>query len=490
MMKNKLSKVALLLGVILMATACKTKVPAQEVKEEEKLNIVYIAVDDLNRWVGCLGGQAKTPNIDRLASQGMLFTNAHCVVPACNPSRVAIMTGLRPETTDQYINAGNFREKPGNANRITMPQYLRQHGYEAVAAGKIFHHPRGKAEEPHPFSDDISWNYQNKNNVGTTGHELYLDEYDQAKWLEGAMRKEGAGKEGASYISKFGIWGVTPQKKEETADYQNAVFSAEYLSKPHEKPFFLACGIFRPHSPQLAPQEFFDMYPLESVKVHDLPEDDMLDIPEHIRKNFSTEFVGHVKAKDQLQKAIQGYLASVSFADACIGKVLEGLENGPNKDNTVVVLWTDHGWQLGHKDRWEKFSLWDIATNTPLIIKHPKKNIASKRIDQPVSLLDLYPTMMDFVGLEKPSDLEGVSLAPFIQDENYQRPEPAIITYEEGNQSVRKDGLNYIRYKNGTEEFYDHTKDKMEYNNIINDESYASKKEALKKCLDKINSKS
>lgn len=459
-------KSTLVFGVLFLFS-CKGQ--TQMPPPEEKLNIVYIAVDDMNRWIGAMGGQGKTPNIDRLAAQGMLFTNAHTVVPACNPSRVAIMTGLRPETTGQYTNKGNFREKPGNANRLTMPQYLRQNGYEAVAAGKIYHQPRGKAKEANPLSDAISWDYQNKNNVGTGGHDLYLDEYDQAKWLEGAMRKEGAGKTGASYISKFGVWGVTPETKEETADWKNAVFTADYLSETHDKPFFMACGIFRPHSPQLAPQEFFDMYPLDSVKVHDLPENDMLDIPKHIRKNFSSEFVGHVKAKNQLQKAVQGYLASISFADACIGKILDGLENGPNKDNTVVVLWTDHGWQLGHKDRWEKFSLWDIATNTPLIINHPKKKNAGKRIDQPVSLLDLYPTMMDFVGIDKPLDLEGVSLAPFIKDDSYQREEPAIITYGKGNQSIRKHSYNYIEYANGTAELYDHQRDSMEYTNLISE---------------------
>lgn len=486
-----MKKVLILVLVIFLTPfiSCKVKKGEQKVQKEEKLNIVYIAVDDLNRWIGALGGQAKTPNIDRLASQGMLFTNAHCVVPACNPSRVAIMTGLRPETTGQYTNPGNFRNKPGNTNRITMPQYLSANGYESVSAGKIFHNAAGKGNIPDPQSDPQSWNYQFPNNVGTSGHKLFLDENNQAKWLEGVMYKEGMNTEKPEYLSKFGVWGVIPQKIEETADYQNAAFSAGYLSKTHNKPFFLACGIFRPHSPQLAPQEFFDMYPLESLKVPELPEDDMDDIPEHMRKNFSSEFVGHVKAKNQLQKALQGYLASVSFADACIGKVLEGLENGPNKGNTIVVLWTDHGWQLGHKERWEKFSLWDIATNTPLIIKHPKKDIASKRVNQPVSLLDLYPTVMDFVGLEKPSDLEGVSLAPFIENENYQRPEPAIITYEEGNQSVRKNELNYIHYKNGTEELYDHSKDKMEYNNIVEDENYAENKEALKKWLDKINTK-
>lgn len=472
---------------LLFSCKIEKKVATTDPKEDEKPNILYIAVDDMNRWVGAMGGQAKTPNIDRLAKQGMLFTNAHTVVPACNPSRVAIMTGLRPETTGQYTNQGNFREKPGNINRITMPQYLRQNGYETVATGKIFHQPRGKSEKANPLSDPESWSYQPKNLVGTKGHQMYLDEYDQASWLNGAMRKEGPGKTGASYISKFGVWGTTPEAKEETNDWKNAQFTADYLSKTHEKPFFMACGIFRPHSPQIAPKEFFDMYPLDSVKVHDLPNEDMLDIPKHIRKNFSSEFVGHVKAKGQLQKAIQGYLASMSFADACIGQILDGLENGPNKENTIVVLWTDHGWQLGHKDRWEKFSLWDIATNTPLIIKHPKEQIAGTKIDQPVSLLDLYPTLMDFIGLEKPKDLEGTSLAPFVADVNYKRKEPVLITFEKGNQSIRKNAYNYIRYANGKEELYDHRSDKMEYTNLAEQKAYQETKTELRQLLNEIN---
>ncbi|RXP62692.1 hypothetical protein EC396_02950 [Lutibacter sp. HS1-25] len=477
------------LPVLVLLVSCNSKKTNQTKQNTEKLNVVYIAVDDLNRWVGVMGGQAKTPNIDKLTAQGMLFTNAQCVVPACNPSRVAVFTGLRPETTGQFTNAGNFRDKPGNAERLTMPQYLQKNGYETVAAGKLFHHPRGAAEEPAELSDDISWDYQHKNGVGTKGHDLYLDKNNQAAWLEGAMASYGAGGTGEAYISKFGVWGVTPEKKEETADWKNAVFSSEYLAKTHEKPFFLACGIFRPHSPQLAPQEFFDMYPLESVKTPELPEDDMLDIPEHIRTNFSSEFVGHVKEKNQLKKAMQGYLASVSFADACIGEILKGLENGPNKNNTIVVLWTDHGWQLGQKNRWEKFSLWDMATNSPLIIKHPKKEFVSKRVDIPVSLLDLYPTMMDLLAIEKPTDLEGVSLTPFMENLSYNRVEPAIVTFEEGNISVRKNEWNFIQYKNNTEELYNHTSDPFEYTNIINKNGTEAIKNELRAYVTNLKSK-
>ncbi|QBN20479.1 sulfatase [Flavobacterium nackdongense] len=432
-----------------------------------KPNVLFIAIDDMNNWASAMGGVAKTPNMEKLAKAGKLFTNAYCVVPACNPSRVAIMTGVRPETSGQYTNPGNFRDLPGNANRITLPLYLQQNGYEAIAAGKIFHNGRGKGTEPDPQSDPQSWNYQFPNDVGTKGHQLYLDKNNQAKWLEGAMYIEGMDSRKPEYLSKFGVWGVTPEKKEETADWKNAEFASNYLGEKHDKPFFLAVGLFRPHSPQIAPQEFFDMYPLESIQVPELPENDMDDIPEIAKTNFSSKFVELVKEKGQLQKATQGYLASMSFADACIGKILEGVENGPNKDNTIIVLWTDHGWQLAQKERWEKFSLWKQSTNSPLIIKYPNMKNPGESTNQAVSLLDLFPTVLDLSGIEKPDFLEGTSLVPLLTDANYKRKEPAITTYEKGNISVEKNDWNFIQYKDGSEELYNHATDPKEFKNVI-----------------------
>jgi len=433
-----------------------------------KPNILFIAIDDMNNWTSAMGGVAKTPNMEKLAKAGKLFTNAYCVVPACNPSRVAIMTGVRPETNGQYTNPGNFRDLPGNANRITLPIYLQQNGYEAIAAGKVFHNGRGKGTEPDPQSDPQSWTYQFPNDVGTKGHQLYLDKNNQAKWLEGAMYTEGMNINKPEYLSKFGVWGVTPEKKEETSDWKNAEFASNYLGEKHDKPFFLAVGLFRPHSPQIAPQEFFDLYPLESVKVPELPADDLDDIPEIAKTNFSSKFVGLVKEKGQLQKATQAYLASMSFADACIGKILQGIENGPNKDNTIIVLWTDHGWQLAQKERWEKFSLWKQATNSPLIIKYPKMKNAGVSTNQAVSLLDLFPTVLDLSGIAKPDFLEGTSLVPLLSDANYKRKEPAITTYEKGNISVEKNDWNFIQYKDGSEELYNHATDPKEFKNVIN----------------------
>ncbi len=470
--------------------SCKGQKEEKNDITNEKLNIVFIAIDDMNTWVGAMGGAAKTPAIDKLASEGKLFTNAHCVVPACNPSRVAIMTGLRPETTGQYTNPGNFRDKPGNADRITLPKYLQQFGYESIGIGKIFHKEAGKGDEPHPQSDPESWSYQYPNGIGTKGHQLYLDENNQALWLEGAMYEEGMNIKKPNYLSKFGVWGITPEKKEETADWQNATFAAEYMSKKHEKPFFLSVGFMRPHSPQIAPKEFFDMYPLESVKIPELPEDDTDDVPQIAKRNFSSNFVDHVKAKQQLQKATQGYLASISFVDACISEVLKGIENGPNKDNTIVVLWSDHGWQLAHKNRWEKFSLWNQATNAPLVIKYPNMKHEGIATNQAVSLLDLFPTVLDLSGIEKPEFLEGESLKSLLENPNYTRKEPALVTYEKGNISAHKNEWNLIQYKNGAEEMYNLKSDPHEFNNIINEEGNESIKNELRAAIANLKEKS
>ena len=448
-----------------------------EKPEKEQLNVLMIAVDDMNNWVGAWGGQAKTPNIDQLASEGVQFRNAHCIVPACNPSRVGIMTGQRPETTGQYDNEGWFREMSGGSERITLAQYLRANGYESVAAGKIFHHQRGSGEKANKMSDPISWNYQWKGEHGTPGHELFLDENGHGLWQEHDPSKEN--KPVHEYLAEFGVWGAIPHTKEECGDWQLSEFCSDYLMEDHEKPFFLSMGIFRPHSPQIVPQEFFDMYPLESIDMHELPEDDMEDIPTIAKTNFSTSFVNLIKEKGELKNAVQGYLASMSFADACVGNVLNALKNSKYADNTVVVFWTDHGWQLAHKDRWEKFSLWNQGTNSPMIVRTPDKKRGE--FVPPVSFLDIYPTVVDLLGLDIPSYLEGESLLPYIEDTQLERENPAVVTYPKGNHAVHYKHWNYIHYINGEEELYNHITDPNEYNNIASDPQYKALIEQLKR---------
>ena len=452
-------------------------------QEKQPYNILLIAVDDLNSWIGAMGGPAQTPNMDALAARGRLFTNAHCVTPACNPSRTALMTGQRPETTGQYGNPGNFRELPGGLQRVTLPQFLQNKGFETVAAGKIFHQPAGKGKTPNVLSDPESWTHQNPNNVGTGGHDVFLDEYGQARWLEGAMRKDIKGNAGAPYLTKFGVWGITSETKEETADWQNARFCADFLAQPQDKPFLLACGIFRPHSPQIVPKEFMDKYPLHQVQAPVFPEDDMKDLPAIAQTNFSSEFVSWVKRKGQLQLAMQAYLASISYADACIGEVLNALENSPYKNNTVVILFSDHGWQLGHKDRWEKYSLWRQATSMPLIISYPGMPSKGAVCEQAVSLLDIYPTVLSLNGWSLPEYLEGLTLKPQLERPGARRRQPAVVTFPQGNHAVIQGRWHYIHYEDGTEELYDQRLDRGQYYNLITQKRAGKIKRRLKVSL-------
>ncbi|WP_048691056.1 sulfatase [Catenovulum maritimum] len=445
---------------------------------DKPLNVLMIAVDDLNNWPESWGGKAKTPNIDSLAAQGVQFTNAHAVVPACNPSRVAVMTGQRPEVTGQHKNEGNFRKMPGGQNRVTLPQLLRKNGYYAAGAGKLFHHPRGRSQNAKPLSDDISWNEQAKVLTGTGGGQHYQDKDGHAAWLKGAATFEG--KKISPYIREHGIWGAIPDKTEQTGDWQTAEYCYDFLQKSHDKPFFLGCGIFRPHSPQ----KYFDMYPIESIELPESPADDMQDIPKRQRNNWSTSFARKVISdKAEWKRAVQAYLASTTFADDCIGRILEGLEQSKYKDNTVVVLWSDHGFQVGTKQRWEKFSLWHQATNAPYIIKAP--GVKPARIDQPVSLLSVYPTVIDLVNVDEDTNhkLGGKSLVPLLKQPNMEWPYPAVVTYYPKNHSIRYKNWNYIQYDDGSRELYDHNNDPREYNNLAGNKKYLSVMSDLQKWI-------
>jgi len=464
--------------------------PACTDTEEEPMNILMIAIDDMNNWVKAWGGQAITPNIDRLAAEGIQFQNAHCVVPACNPSRTALLTGLRPETTGQYENPNNFRDKPGGMDITTLPQFLQSMGYETVGAGKVFHKQRGTREEPMPMSDPVSWDYQWKGNIGTPGIQLFRDEEGNGAWLEGADSFEGLPIVG--YIRKSDVWGPIDVPKEECGDWQMADFCADYLQQDHDKPFFLACGIFRPHSPQIAPREYFDLYPLDKIQLPDPPEEDMKDIPEIAKTNFSTGYARLLRAKGKWRIAVQAYLASMSFADDCVGHVLESLENSQYKDNTIVVFWSDHGWQLGHKDRWEKFTLWHQSTNAPMVIKTPQSKAAGI-CETPVSFLDIYPTVVDLLGYPQPEYLEGHSLTPLLEDVQYDWPWPAVICHYEWphkvegpkhhHHSVEFKNWNYILYTDGSEELYDHRNDPIEFYNLAGDPSNRQLMDDLKKWI-------
>ncbi|SVC52784.1 uncharacterized protein METZ01_LOCUS305638, partial [marine metagenome] len=321
-----MNKLIIILLLCCSVTAAETKKP----------NVLFISIDDLNDWIGCLGGhpQARTPNIDRLAGSGMLFTNAHCPAPACNPSRTAIMSGISPHKSGLYGNGQNMRDILPDA--VLLPRYFANHGYRSAGSGKLLHY----------FIDARSW-----------------DEYFPAKETEDPFPRTLYPKTRPVNLPRGGAWqyietdwgalDVTDQ--EFGGDWAVSEWVGDQLGKRHKKPFFLACGIYRPHEPWFVPTKYFEQFPLEDIQLPPgFKEDDLADLPPAGLKLRDVPYFSHIREHKQWKQAIQGYLASIAFADAMIGRVLDALERGPNRDNTIVALWSDHGWHLGEKMRWQK----------------------------------------------------------------------------------------------------------------------------------------
>ncbi|AWB68890.1 sulfatase [Saccharobesus litoralis] len=423
-----------------------------------------LAVDDLNNWVGALGGHpnAKTPNIDRLAAKGTTFTNAHAPAPLCGPSRASIMTGLAPSTTGIYGHVHDNDIKSANdkaAQSIFLSEYFKQHGYYTAAVGKIFH-------------QDVA--------------EGSFDEFGGRVKMFGPYAPKALNwdKKGTSTD-----WGAYPERDDQMPDYDSANWLIEQLEREHDKPFFLAGGFLRPHVPWTVPQKWLDMHPIEDIELPPYLKDDMDDVPE-IAKRI-TEFkmmptTEWAKESGQWKYIVQAYLASVSFVDSCIGKVLDALDNSQYADNTAVVLWGDHGYDIGEKNRFAKMALWETSTKTPLIIKPPKssgKQVSSR----PVSLLDLYPTLVKMCGLPENTYNQGNDLTPLLFKPDAQWQHAAVTTFGPNNHAVKTDRYRYIRYEDGSEELYDHKTDPNEWHNIANNKDYQGIKDQLSQHLPREN---
>ena len=411
-------------------------------------NILFLAVDDLNDWVGCLGGhpQAVTPNIDRLAARGTLFANAHCQAPLCNPSRSSLLTGLRPSTTGIYALQPGIRSVASLKDHVTLPQYLAAHGYSTFVAGKIFHD--GSIPPEARASEVQSW--------GIAGRMPYPPEKFVA----------------TPDAIKAMDWGVFPEHDEDQADWKIADAAIDRLkSLPPGKPFFVAAGFRLPHVPLFASRRWFDLFPDETLVMPPVAEDDRDDIPDfawYLHWKLPEPRLSWLREAGQWRPLVRAYLASTSFMDSQVGRVLEALEATGHAEDTVVVLWSDHGWHLGEKGITGKNSLWERSTRVPLLFKGP--GIASgARCAQPVELLDLYPTLVELAGLPSKRGLEGHSLVPLLEDSEAPRPWPAITTHNQGNHAVRSRDWRYIRYADGTEELYDHRADPNEWKNLASD---------------------
>lgn len=446
---------------------------------DKRPNVLFLAVDDLNDWIGVLGGhaQAKTPHLDGLANSGVLFEAAYCAAPLCHPSRTAIMTGLRSSTTGIYGNKTWFREHSDFSDVVTLPQYFRKHGYKAWTGGKIFHQAFGK------FSDPASWDGQYSTNMGT-----------QAPPVEQRYKHGLKDRFENKILARLIDWGPIDVPKEETRDWKTAAGAATFLEQEHEKPFFLACGIYRPHLPWYAPKEFFAMHPLDKIEEPPFLETDLEDIPVRGKVMAGVEF-DIIRKAGKWKEGIQGYLASTSFADACIGHVLTALNNSRYKNNTLIVLWGDHGYHIGDKHHWAKSALWQQTARTPLMVKLPKgmKGLAGEVCKRPVSLVDLYPTLIDLCGLPERDGLDGRSFAKLVHEPGASWPYPAVITHSPHwhgvNHAVRSDRYYYIRYRDGGEELYDMLTDPNQWNNLAGESGYADQIERLQKWLPKTNAK-
>jgi len=426
----------------------------------ERPNVLFLAVDDMRDWVGCLdsyGGVVKTPNIDQLAARGVLFSNAHCPSPKCAPSRAAVMTGLMPSTTGLYANGHWWY--PNLPDTVTMPRHFQQGGYLVVGAGKIFHHTAGN-HPPNQWDDFLPIRFRD-------------DPWFRVSQLNYPWSQSGPFPDAYPFGGVVGLphendWGVLPI---EDADYDDALtvdYAVRFLEtvKPG-KPFFLACGLFRPHLPWYVPQRFFDLYPLEEVVLPDVRDDDLADIPQggrdfaiDRRKDFLT-----IKKAKSWRRAVQAYLASISYADFQLGKVLDALKKSGEEKRTIIVLWSDHGWHLGEKRHWHKSTLWEEATRVPLIIAAPgyQRGVTSA----PVGLIDLYPTLNELCDLPTIDSHDGVSLVPFLKNPGLRSDRVVVTEFRKGNAAVRSERYRYIRYAGGGEELYDHSSDPNEWENLI-----------------------
>ncbi|MGJ8642127.1 MAG: sulfatase [Luteolibacter sp.] len=433
----------------------------------ERPNVLFVSIDDLNDWIRPMGGhpQAKTPNLDKLYKQGaVVFQNAVCAAPVCCPSRSALLSGAMPSSTGVYGNEINMLDSDYVKNHMTMPEYFSKNGYQTISTGKIFH--------KHATEEGADWG------------QWAFDTFQRAEGGLTPIKKQlthqklgivnGEKAVGPPPTNSWGAlsWGPTVEPFEETVDYVSVAWGKEQLEKNWEKPFFMAIGISHPHLPWYVPQEFFDLYDLDTLTTPEIKEDDLYDIKKPNGQPGAKPAADYlwVKANGIEKEATRAYLASVSYADACLGVLLDGLEKSQYKDNTIIVIWGDHGYHLGEKLRYQKSTLWREAVRMPLIVRLPGMDVPVE-CQRPVSLIDLYPTLIELCGLPK-KELDGHDFSPLLKNPGMKWERPGITVGMQGT-SVLTEDHHYLENLSGVREFYDLRKDPMEWTNLIDSPEYA-----------------
>ena len=495
---------------------------------KERPNVLFIVCDDLNHYVlhGKDAPQAKTPNIDGLARQGVTFANNHAVTPVCGPSRTCFWTGVYPQWHGNY-NVWKWDSIPLLKNSVPMQQHFLNNGYEVYGTGKLFHEGaggpfytrygippnygswpwKGKGPEenvPHPaqtelFTANLPQNIQRDLNFGPLSN--------VPEW-----KPDPAGKfPGYAGWRSFGkpFRYVNDDDRDQMPDEMSAQFAIEVLRQKHDRPFFLGVGFIRPHTPLYAPKKYFDMFPLESVQLPPRLTNDLDDCAVILRQHWLLGFQKFhaVMAGGGVplwRQWVQAYLACMAFADEQVGAVLTALDQSPCRDNTIVVLIGDNGYHLGEKDCIQKWQLWEESTHVPLFIRAP--GAASGQVCQrPTSLIDLYPTLIDLCGLPKSPNagkseapLGGHSLRPLLKDPrhgSWTGPTAAlsVVSHEPDGAtntgphfSIRSEKWRYTLCSNDEEELYDHVADPNEWTNLAKKPEYAKAKRELRAQLTKL----
>ena len=459
---------------------------------QERPNVLFIAVDDLNDWVGHLGGRegVHTPNLDRLAARGVAFTRAYAPAVSCTPSRQAILTGLRPSTTGIYgLVHYHWRELPALRDIVTLPQLFRQNGYYAAGAGKVFH--------------ALSWidrSYGRNQNDAASWDDYYpsLEQpMPREVWPSAATRDENGAhvwtpavpREGRGAPPWYFDWAPLGVPDSAMADHKVVDWALSQLRRSHDRPFFLAVGLYRPHIPWFVPRSWFERYPLDSIQLPASPPADLDDLPRAGRRMGAARRRWHEWLVDRglWPAAVQAYLASVTFTDAQVGRLLDALDASPHARNTIVVLWSDHGFHLGEKQTWEKFTLWEESTRVPFIVIAPGVTQPGRRAAAPVNLIDIYRTLAELAGLETPAGVEGESLVPLLREPDRATGRAVVSTESQNNHGVRSARWRYIRYADGSEELYDHDADPAEHRNLAGEERYRPVMDSLAAWLPTVN---
>jgi arylsulfatase A-like enzyme len=431
-------------------------------------NILFIIADDMNDWTTMENGFVKTPNLDKLAKSGVFFKRAHASAQECAPSRTAMLSGKYPNSSGEYWNADDFRLYPLLANIETLPQYFENRGYETVDAGKIYHQRTEK------------WSMS-----GGGGGVAVPLALSSNPWHQNSFKN----RDGSDYNNGAFLFGPSEGKEEDLGDSKSAKFIGDYVSKSHTKPFFAACGILKPHAPLLAPQKYFDMYPLADIKTPDTLARDLDDVGPMARTvalNWGDSLHGVVLRYGKWKEAVQAYMAAASFADAKVGVVLDSLDRGPNRDNTIVIFVSDHGVHLGEKQHWWKMTLWNRTTHIPMIFRIPGITPSGTVSPRTVSTQDIYPTLLSLLHYPTKAGVEGRDISELLINPYKEWPYPVRTTAGFKNHSVVSEAYRYTKYLDGFEELYDENKDPQEFYNIANRTDMAAVKADLQKWLPEV----